>query len=205
MDGPSPASEAPLAGRVAGLAGAIGGGLWAALPVVAALAFSGVEAGRLGLAGLALLGGLFQFAGLSVVGMLAGVVGLHRRYDGELDRLGRLGTRAIGVGFALLLPGSVVPSGWVPASLAALVPLAFFVGLGAVAVGSLTFGLAARRRGIWPPWLAFWFSFAMPVGAAVGWLVAMAGVGNLALVLGLLTPYGLAWVIVGVALVRRGR
>lgn len=126
MDGNSPTSDQSRVDRVLGLAGASGGLLWASLPVAATLAFAGVELGQLGVGGLLAVGTLFQFAGLSVVGLLAGTVGLHRRFGPRLGRRGRVGIGLTGVGFGLLLPGSVVPSGSLPAAVDAFVPLVFF-------------------------------------------------------------------------------
>lgn len=205
MDGNSPTSDPARVDRVLGLAGALGGLLWAALPVAAAVAFAGVELGRFGVGGLLAVGALFRFAGLSVVGLLAGTVALRRRFGPRLGRPGQVGIGLTGVGFGLLLPGSVVPSGSLPASLASLVPIGFFVGLGATALGSLTVGLIARRQGIWPSWLALWYALAMPIGAGAGGLFAASGAGNLPLVIGLMVPYGLAWIVLGIRIGRSSR
>lgn len=194
----------PRADRLLGLAGAAGGLLWAAVPVAAAVAFFGIGSGSVGLGGLAALGGLFRFAGLSVVGMLAGSVGLYRAFRGSDDRLGRRGATVAVLGFVLLLPGSVVPSGRLPADLAAAVPLAFFAGLALVAAGSLAVGLAGRRSGLLPGGLAGGFGAAMPVGGALGGAAALAGAGNLVFVLGLMAPYGLAWAALGGYLAQTG-
>ncbi|MDZ7702118.1 MAG: hypothetical protein U5J98_08675 [Halobacteriales archaeon] len=189
--------------RALGLAGAVGGLVWAGIPVVGALAFYGVEAGAVGLSSLGPPGALFQFAGLSVVGMLAGTVGLYRRFPATAERWGRRGAVIAGAGFVLLLPGSLFPSGRLPSDVAQLVPLVFFAGLLAVAIGSLGAGLAARRSGAWPAGLAAGFGLAMPVGAAVGGLLAQSGGGNLAFVLGLVVPYGIAWIALGGAIAAR--
>lgn len=200
-------SEPPSAvgGRLLGGAGTLGGLLWAALPVAAALAFYGVEARTLGLGGLAGLGALFQVAGLSVVGLLLGAAGLRRFLRGSPARGERAGPVVIAAGFALLLPGSVVPSGWYPPALEPAVPLVFFAGLATAAAGSLVLGVAARRTGALPPGLAVAFGASMPVGTAVGGAVAITGVGNLALVLGMMVPYGLVWVALGVVIARTGQ
>lgn len=186
--------------RALGLAGALGGLLWAAVPATAAVAFYGIELGALDLSSLAPVGALFAFAGLAVVGMLAGTVGVYRRFPATAARWGRRGSVIAGAGFVLLLPASVIPSGRLPPELAGIVPLVFFAGLFAVALGSLGVGVAARRAGNWPPGLATSVGLAMPVGAAVGGLVAVAGGGNLPFVLGLVVPYGLAWAALGTAI-----
>lgn len=189
--------------RALGVAGTLGGLLWAAIPLVAALAFHGVEAGAVGLSGLGALGALFQLAGLSVLGMFAGSVGLYRRFPATAERWGRRGAVIAAAGFVLLLPGSVLPSGRLPPVVGELVPLVFFTGLLAVGLGSLGVGVAAHRSGTWPRGLAPGFGLAMPVGGAVGGLAALWGAGNLALVLGLVVPYGLAWVALGAAIASR--
>lgn len=198
------AGPRPRADWLLGLAGAAGGLLWGAVPVAAAVAFYGVGTGSVGLGGLAALGGLFRFAGLSVVGLLAGAAGLYRTFRRAGDRLGRRGAAVLLVGFVLLLPGSVVPSGVLPADLGAAVPLVFFAGLSLVAIGSLASGLAGRRSAVLPAGLAGGFGAAMPVGGALGGVAALAGAGNLAFVLGLMAPYGLAWVALGASLARSG-
>lgn len=191
--------------RLLGAAGALGGLLWAALPVGAALAFYGVESGLVGVGGLLRVGALFEFAGAPVVLMLAGVAGVHRRCRRVYGRAGRVGAAVAAVGFVLLLPGSVVPSGSLPDGLSGVVPLVFFAGLILVALGSAVLGVAALRAGVLPPGLAVPYAVAMPSGAAVGAVAALAGAGNIAFVLGLMVPYGLAWVALGGYLARGAR
>lgn len=180
--------------------GAVGGLLWAIVPVLAAVAFYGIETGGLGVGTLGGLGVLFQFFGVAVVFMLLGVVGIHLSLG---DRYGRSGTVGAGVsilGFLLLLPGSVVPSGSLPASVAGVVPLLFFAGLLAIAVGSALLGIDTRRTGALPATLAVSYGAAMPVGFVVGGSAAVTGAGNLPLVLGLMVPYGFAWTAVGASI-----
>lgn len=191
--------------RALGLAGAVGGLIWAAIPTVAAVAIYGLEGGVIGLDRLAQLGALLQFAGLSVVGMLAGTVGLYRRFSRRGDRLGRIATAVTGLGFALLLPGSVVPTGRLPAMLGDLVPLVFFAGLATIGVGSLGVGLVARRERAWPRGLPEGFGLALPIGAAIGGLFALLGAGTIAFVLGLMVPYGVGWIWLGLVLARERR
>lgn len=183
--------------RLLAAAGAFGGLLWAAIPIVAAVTFYGLEAGLTGLGSLARLGSLFLLAPVAVVCLLAGAVGLGWRFRASSLRLGRVGSGTMVLGFVLLLPASVVPSGTWPSRLGSLVPLVFFAGLAVIAAGSLGFGVAARRSGALPDWLAIGFAAAMPVGFVVGAAVAVAVAGNLALVLGLTVPYGLAWAVLG--------
>lgn len=188
--------------RSLGLAGAVGGLIWAAIPTVAAVAIHGIEGGVIGLDRLAQLGALLPFAGLSVVGMLAGTVGLYRRFSRRGDRPGRIGSAVTGLGFALLLPGSVVPTGRLPAMLGDLVPIGFFAGLVIIGVGSLGVGLAARRERDWPRGLPEGFGLALPIGAAIGGLFAILGAGRVVFVLGLMVPYGVAWIWLGLVLAR---
>lgn len=188
--------------RLLGLAGAVGGLLWAAIPVSAAVAFVGVEAGGLDLGALAAVGALFRFAGLSVVALLAGAIGLYRHAVDWPAGPGRPAAAVVIVGIVLLLPGSTVPSGWLPEHVSALVPPVFFAGLALIAAGSLLVGVVGWRTGGLPAWHAAWFGAAMPVGAVAGGSIALAGGGTLALVLGLLAPYGLAWVGLGSYLAR---
>lgn len=183
--------------RLLGVAGAVGGLGWAALPVVAALAFYGIDAGAFATRALAGLGALFTFAAVPVALLLVGVVGLHRALAPSYGRLGSVGTTTAVVGLLLLMPAGVVPRGSLPTSLAALVPLGFFVGLVALTVGSGLVGYAGRRSATLPAWLGLAYAAAMPVGFLLGLLGVAAGAGNLALVLGLLLPYGLAWVAMG--------
>lgn len=183
--------------RILGVLGAVGGLLWLSLPVTAALTFYGVETGFAAFGALSRLGVLFQFAGASVVFMLAGLLGVHLRYRSGYGRSGGLGAGVSALGFVLLLPGSVVPSDWVPAPLAGVVPLVFFAGLFVLALGSLALGLAAYRTDVLPAWLAVAYAVAMPGGAGIGAVAAVSGGGTLAFVLGCMVPYGLAWVVLG--------
>lgn len=186
-------------------AGVLGGLLWATIPVLAAVTFYRVEVGVAGLGELAGLGSLILLAPVAVVGLLAGTVGLRRWCRDSVGPLARAGTAAMVVGILLLLPGSVVPSGTWPPSLERLVPPVFFAGLVVLAAGSLTFGLGVRRPGALPGWLAAGVATAMPAGVAVGAVAAVAGGGTLALVLGLMVPYGVAWMALGGYLARSGR
>lgn len=183
--------------RVLGVVGLFGGLLWAGIPLVAVLAFYSVEIGldRMGI--LLRLGALFQFAGLSVIFMLGGVVGVNLRFRATYGSLGRLGASLSTVGFVLLLPGSVVPSGILPVSLSGIIRYIFFSGMATIALGSALLGVAMRRSGVLPSWLAVAYAASIPAGVAVGGIVTIAGAGNLALVLGMTVPFGCTWIVLG--------
>lgn len=189
--------ERPRLVRLLGVVGSIGGLLWAGIPIVAALAFWSVEVGLGGMGALRRLGVLFQFAGLSVIFMLGGVAGVHLRFRGLYGALGRLGAGVSTVGFVLLLPGSVVPSGAVPASLSNSIPYIFFSGLVTIALGSVLLGVAMRRSDVFQSWLPVAYATAIPAGGGVGGIGTILGAGNIALVLGLMVPFGCTWIVLG--------
>lgn len=182
--------------RLLGAAGAFGGFIWAGVMLAAGLTFFGIDLGVFGFGELVELGALFTVIGLAVPLMLGGAVGVHRFAKPTYGEPGRIGSYLSTLGFLLLLPGSLVPSGALP-GLTRYTPVVFFAGLIAVAIGSAVVGFALRRSGVLPGVLSTAYGVAMPGGAALGGIVALAGVGNIAFVLGLTVPYGVSWVALG--------
>lgn len=188
--------------RVLGLAGAVGGLLWTIVMVAAGVTFLGIDLGLLGVRNLIAIGALFRVVGLAVPLMLGGVIGLHLFAREVYGDLGRVGTFLVAIGFVLLLPGSLVPSGSLP-GLSRFIPFVFFAGLIAIAIGSAVVGYAAVRSQRLPSVLAIFHGVAMPGGGLLGAVLAVAGAGNIAFVLGFSVPYGLSWIAVGAFLATR--
>ena len=177
--------------RHLGMTGAVGGLLWAAFPVWFLLSLYGDGVGAI----LTPVGGLLLYGLFVPLGLMAGgVVGLHRLHRDRFDRVGRAGTGISLIGFALFVPTFLIPPG---SSLSGLVSASVMSGIAGIAVGAALLGYAARRAAMLPRWAPTFLAVAMPGGAAVGAVLAIAGAGNAPLAAGLLLPYGLAWIVVG--------
>ncbi len=178
--------------RWGGLAGMVGGTLWALTPLrepILGGRFPGDPVFRP--YNLVLL----VIAVLLFVGLLA----LHARYRESYGRLGTAGVDVILIGYALLFLGSVPAVLLSPGGLRGLIMAGQDLGfLGALVagVGAVLLGIALRRAGAASRLGALLLILALPVGFAGVVLVSAVGFSDIA-GLALTVPYGGAWVVFG--------
>lgn len=195
----------PKRTRLAGLAGLLGGALWALWPLGTEVFFSTStqETGVQALAALAYALALLVPAALIVFGL----AGLRRFHAGTDGRLGTVGT-AVSVGAIALMGGGLALEGIDIAllggtSLTDIAHRGFLLGFLTLLLGSIVLGIAVRRadRLLRARWIGLLLAVAIPAGIAfviVKEAVAPTPVdSDLWFWIALTTAYGLAWVVLG--------
>lgn len=199
--------------RLAGLAAAVGGALWALWPLGTEVFFptSAQVTAAQETAALAYALALLVPAAL----ILFGLAGLRRFHAGTDGRLGTVGT-AVSAGAIALMGGGlaleaidIVFLG--RTSLSDVAHGGFLVGFLVLLLGSIVLGIAIRRAGrlLGARWVGLLLAVAIPAGVAfviVKETVAPTPVdSDLWFWIALTTAYGLAWVVLGHHLRLTGR
>lgn len=180
--------------RVIAGATVVGGALWVANSVWTALLPEGCIAAECDLPGREMrdsgAGAPFLLASILLIAIAA--VGLVRRAraSGTFPRWGRAGSIAAAVGLGLILLGLLTQT-LLFGDDSPYMPYFVIPGLLALVVGLLLVGVGVLRTGILPRWA----SIALVVGTAF-----MLGFNDQDARAWLAVPFGLAWILVGVAL-----
>lgn len=191
--------------RSLGLVGLVGGLLWALWPFGTPFVLAGSDApDTLGIA----YGASFVIPAALI---LVGLWGIHAIHTGTYGRLGVVGTvvsavavAAMGIGLAL----DAVGLGLFLDRLSVAGHTGFLLGFLALVIGSIVLGAAIYRASRLPRarLVGLWLAVAIPVGFVLQILIALAGIPepgeDFYFWMGLLTTYGIAWVVLGFTLRR---
>ena len=186
--------------RLAGI-GAIGGSLWALLPVAWSLvSVDDVEFGTLAFAGVA--ASYWLFAVFPAALMIAGLLALRRALGATARRWGAVGIAVSALGFASMALGngievaSISAGGGEVALGHALLLIGFLVSIvGGIVVGVLV--LRRRRDGL-ARTAGLLLALALPVGIGIGLMGSMIDPENDAWFWAAITvPTGIAWALLG--------
>lgn len=193
-----------LGTRAAGLAGLLGGVLWALWPLGTDVFFG--EATRSGVQAVA----AFAYALLPLVPaalIVLGLVGLQKFHGDTYGRLGAAGT-AVSAGALAVMAGGLALEGFdifvlEETSLSGIAHGGFFLGFLALLIGSIVLGVAVRRadRLLRARWLGLLLVIAIPAGIAMVILketIAPTPVdSDLWFWIAFTTAYGIAWAALG--------
>ena len=181
-----------------GLAGLVGGLLWALWPLGTPMFFETLwTTGEIDLRGR--LYGLVATAALAL--LVVGLVSLHRLHRGRYGRIGVAGFVLSLGALVLMLPGLAMDALAYGTQLSELGHMAFLIGFLGLLLGSIPLGFAIRRAGVLPHarWVSPLLAVAIPLGIAamiVGESVAPRA-DDLWFWIAIATPYGLCWVVLG--------
>jgi hypothetical protein len=191
--------------RSAGLAGLLGGALWALWPLGTEVFFSTTAQASAAQEMAALFYALLLLVPAALIAF--GLVSLQRFHADTYGRLGGLGT-AVSVGALALMGGGVAIEGIDIAFLGqtALSDVAhggFLVGFLALALGSIVLGIAIRRanRLAGARWMGPLLAVAIPAGIVaviVKETIAPTPIdSDLWFWIAIVSAYGLAWIVLG--------
>lgn len=190
--------------RLAGLAGVVGGMLWALWPVGTEVFFA--ESVRTDIQAVAALAyALFPL--LPAVLIILGLAGLHQFHGSTYGRVGLLGVTVSAGAVAIMASGLALEGIDIfilgGTSLSGIAHGGFFLGFLVLLLGSIALGIAVRRadRLLRARWLGLLLAVAIPAGIAMVILkesIAPTPVdSDLWFWIAFTTAYGLAWVVLG--------
>lgn len=186
--------------RWGGLAGVVGGALWAVTPLRQPIFGGGGVPGHP-------VFRPYNFALLVIaVLLMLGLLALHAKYKGRYGRVGLVGVAVTFVGYALLFGGSipaVALSGEGSTSLIMAGQDLGFLGALVSGVGAVLLGIALWRTTAASPLGALLLITALPVGMVGTILVSAIGLLDIA-GLPLTVLYGAAWITLGSRLWSQG-
>ena len=184
--------------RWSGLAGVLGGVLWA-------LWYVGVS-----LVGGAGYGTYNRLMPLVLLLLAVGLLGLHAAQNGSHGGIGRAGFMVALGGLLVMTAGNVADfwvfaeEGYGPASLKHSAWMLFGLGLLAFYVGTVLFGAGTLRAGVLPRSGALLLLVWFPLGFVASGLLQFAGVPEALAFSGMTGLCGLGWAILGHALLSGG-
>ncbi len=190
--------------RRGGLAAAIGGLLWALLPL--GIFFVSIEETRAGTpAHLAAAALYWLMAVIPLLLLLAGLAALHALHGRAYGRLGRLGFLVSLVALLAMFVGNgvEVASLTFRGSESAVGHSAFLIGFLLLLIGSVPLGLAIRRARQDPASRLGWplLVLALPLGVLIAVVLGAVAPGtDLGFWAAITVPYGVAWALLGYAL-----
>lgn len=190
----------------AGLAGLLGGIVWALWPLGTDVFFGESEATRSSIEAVA----AFAYALSLLVPaalIILGLVGLQKFHGGTYGRLGVVGT-VVSAGALAAMAGGVALEGFDvfalgETSLSGIAHGGVFLGFLALLLGSIVLGVAVGRAGrlLRARWLGLLLAVAIPAGIAMVILketIAPTPIdSDLWFWIALITAYGIAWIILG--------
>lgn len=184
----------------AGLAGLLGGLLWAVWPFGAEIALGEFYQTRV-MDSVAIAYSFLAVASLGL--MIVGVLGLHHLHAGTIGRLGTIGAFVSGGALAVMAIGFILDFAWYGTDVSAIGHMGVLLGFIALLLGSFVLGIAVFRadhmqRG---RWLGILLSIAIPAGIALviakETFAPSTRESDLWFWVAIMTAYGLSWILLG--------